>query len=111
MKPGALKQLYKSGLLCLSLFASTMLHAAETVCNDNGGAGWPFPISSTTNINIPYVFADASIAYDVDISVDVSKPYVGDLTARITSPQGTTVWLFERPGTALDENTATAPCR
>ena len=86
-----------------------MLHAAETVCNDNGGAGWPFPISSTTNINIPYVFADASIAYDVDISVDVSKTYVGDLTARITSPQGTTVWLFERPGTALDENTATAP--
>lgn len=91
------------------LFAAPAVNAAETVCNNNGGAGWPFAVSSTTNITIPYNFADVSTAFDVDISVDVTKHYVGDLTARITSPQGTTVWLFERPGTTLDEVTATAP--
>lgn len=93
----------------LSLGAANVSYAAETVCNDNGGAGWPFAVSSTTNINIPYQFGDVSTAFDVDVSVDVTKHYVGDLTARITSPQGTTVWLFERPGTTLDETTASAP--
>jgi uncharacterized repeat protein (TIGR01451 family)/fimbrial isopeptide formation D2 family protein len=93
----------------LAFGASEITYAAETVCNDNGGVGWPFAVSSTTNINIPYQFADVSVAFDVDVSVDITKAYVGDLTSRITSPQGTTVWLFERPGTVLDENTATAP--
>ena len=93
----------------LALCASNASYAAETVCNDNGGVGWPFAVSSTTNIVIPYQFADVSTAYDVDVQVDITKPYVGDLTARVTSPQGTTVWLFERPGTVLDEFTASAP--
>ena len=93
----------------LALCAANVSYAAETVCNDNGGAGWPFAVSSTTNITIPYQFGDVSTAFDVDVSVDVTKLYVGDLTARVTSPQGTTVWLFERPGTALDEFTASAP--
>lgn len=93
----------------LAMLISAASYAAETVCNDNGGTGWPFAISSTTNISIPYQFADVSTAFDVDVSVDITKTYVGDLTARITSPQGTTVWLFERPGTVLDENTPTAP--
>ena len=93
----------------LALCAANASYAAETVCNDNGGAGWPFAVSSTTNIVIPYQFADVSTAYDIDVQVDIAKPYVGDLTARVTSPQGTTVWLFERPGTALDEFTASAP--
>jgi len=70
----------------LALCASNASYAAETVCNDNGGAGWPFAVSSTTNIVIPYQFADVSTAYDVDVQVDITKPYVGDLTARVTSP-------------------------
>jgi len=86
-----------------------MSYAAETVCNDNGGAGWPFPISSTTDIIIPYQFGDNSAAYDVNVFVDITKHYIGDLTARVTSPTGTPVLLFERPGTTLGENIASAP--
>ena len=104
-----IKLCFVSCLMSALLLAAPAVKAAETVCNDNGGAGWPFAVSSTTNITIPYAFADVSTAFDVDVSVDISKPYVGDLTARVTSPQGTTVWLFERPGTALDENTPSAP--
>ena len=97
---------------CLAgcLFAvSLSANGAETVCNNNGGAGWPIPISSTTNISIPYQFGDISVAHDVDVDVDITKHYVGDLTARVTSPQGTTVLLFERPGTTLGETVASAP--
>ena len=79
------------------------VHAAETVCNDNGGAGWAIPDPSTTNITVPFQFGDVNTAFDVDVSVDITKVYVGDLAARATSPQGTTVLLFERPGTALAE--------
>ena len=50
----------------LSIGASGVSYAAETVCNNNGGAGWPFAVSSTTNINIPYLFGDVSTAFDVD---------------------------------------------
>jgi uncharacterized repeat protein (TIGR01451 family) len=91
------------------LSVSTLSYAAETVCNDNGGAGWPFPISSTTNITIPFQFGDNSAVYDVNVYTDITKHYVGDLTARVTSPAGTPVLLFERPGTALAENVASAP--
>ncbi|MGB5396763.1 MAG: proprotein convertase P-domain-containing protein, partial [Gammaproteobacteria bacterium] len=97
---------------CLAgcLFAvSLSANAAETVCNNNSGSGWPIPISSTTNISIPYQFGDISVAHDVNVDVDITKHYVGDLTARVTSPQGTTVLLFERPGTTLGENVASAP--
>ena len=85
------------------LSCTGFVHAAETVCNDNGGAGWAIPDPSTTNLTIPFQFGDVSTAFDVDVSVDITKVYVGDLAARATSPQGTTVLLFERPGTALAE--------
>ncbi|VAW51765.1 hypothetical protein MNBD_GAMMA06-1527 [hydrothermal vent metagenome] len=91
------------------LAASTASYAAETVCNDNGGAGFPFAVSSTTNINIPFLFGDVSEVFDINIFTDITKFYPGDLTARVTSPQGTTVELFERPGTALDEATTGPP--
>ena len=86
---------------------STM--AAETSCNDNGGAGWPYTVSSTTNITIPFSFGDVSTAYDVNVFFETTKVWVGDLTAYVTSPAGTEVQLFERPGTAIDENTLGPP--
>jgi uncharacterized repeat protein (TIGR01451 family) len=93
----------------LALCASNASYAAETVCNDNAGAGWPFLVApapgtpTVTDINIPFLFGDVSEVFDVDIFTDITKPWVGDLTARITSPQGTTVELFERPGSARTE--------
>lgn len=101
-------------ILGLFLFAvlvsgSGVSFAAQTVCNDNGGVGWDIPVSSVTNITIPFQFGDVSTAYDINVFTDISKAWVGDLTARVTSPQGTTVWLFERPGTTLNENQTGPP--
>ncbi|NOQ89154.1 MAG: hypothetical protein GQ550_09540, partial [Gammaproteobacteria bacterium] len=98
-------------VVCCALLigATSVTYAAETVCNDNGGAGWPFAVSSTTNINIPFIFGDISEVFDVNVFTDITKPYPGDLTARVTSPQGTTVELFERPGTTLNEFTTGPP--
>ena len=105
-----LKNLRITLAYCAMLFvAPGVSYAAETSCNNNGGAGWPFaaaPVAGTptiTNINIPFIFGDVSEVFDVNIFTDISKPWVGDLTARVTSPQGTTVELFERPGSGRTE--------
>ena len=73
--------------------------AVETSCNNNGGSGFAIPVSSTTTIPIPFTFADNGVVVDVNVSVDISHPYVGDLSATIEPPIGSpSVLLFHRPG-------------
>jgi len=88
-------------LTCCALLLSTssFSYAAETVCNDNAGAGWAITDFGTTNLSIPFAFGDVSEIFDIDIQTDITHTWVGDLTVRTTSPQNTTVTLFERPGT------------
>lgn len=88
---------------------STSANAAETVCNDNGGVGWPIPDPSVTNVSIPFNFGDVSRAHDINVQVDISKAYVGDLSGTVTSPGGSSVLLFERPGTTNGENDPSPP--
>ncbi|MZR63246.1 proprotein convertase P-domain-containing protein [Alcanivorax sp. DP30] len=85
------------------------VHAAQTSCANNGGAGWPITNGSQTTIDINYDFADLGEVTDINVDVDISHTYTGDLTARITSPQGSTVSLFERPNTAAAFNQDTGP--
>jgi subtilisin-like proprotein convertase family protein len=88
------------GILSLLLWlACAPAWAARTACNDNGGAGWPINDGSATTIDIDYGFADVGFITDLDVDVDISHTYTGDLSASITSPNGTTVSLFERPNT------------
>lgn len=78
------------------------VYAADTVCDDNGGAGWPITDFGTTNVSIPFSFGDSSEIFDVDIWTDISHTWTGDLQMNVTSPNGggTNVVLFDRPGTA-----------
>lgn len=89
--------------------ASVPAYAAQTSCNNNGGAGWPINDGDQTTISIDYNIADIGFITDLDVDVDISHTYTGDLTARIISPQGTAVTLFERPGTATGFNVNGGP--
>jgi len=95
-------------LLSLNMLGlSGNTYAAETACNNNGGAGWPITDLNITNLLIPFNFGDVAEIFDLDISTDISHTYIGDLTVRVTSPESATqVLIFERPGTAA---TDTAP--
>jgi subtilisin-like proprotein convertase family protein len=89
----------------LALCASNASYAAETVCNDNGGAGWPIADGSITNISIPFTFGSVGVVHDVNVTTDINHTWIGDLTARVTSPDsGTQITLFERPGTAAPDS-------
>ncbi|HEB81700.1 MAG TPA: hypothetical protein ENJ11_02440 [Gammaproteobacteria bacterium] len=91
----------------LALGMSPDSHAAETACNNNGGAGWPISDGSITNIPIAFQFADVATAFDVNVSTDITHTWIGDLTVKVTSPQGTTVQMFERPGTNAGDTAPT----
>lgn len=87
--------------------ASAVSYAAETVCNDNGGAGWPITDGGISNIPILFNFGDASVIHDVNISTDITHTYIGDLTVKVTSPDlATEVRMFERPGTTTTFDSA-----
>ena len=87
-------------VLTLFFFSATNSYAAQEICNDNFGAGWDILDNSETTIDINYNFADIGIVTDINMKVDISHTYTGDLTADISSPNGTNVVLFARPNTA-----------
>jgi len=108
--------MYKK-VLPIALFSIFVIaqntYAVQTICNDNGGAGWPITDGSSTTIQIDYDFGDAGYLIDVDVDVDISHTYTGDLTASITDPSGSnTVVLFERPNTtaAFDQDVGPYGC-
>lgn len=86
--------------LMLALGLMPAAQAAQTVCNDNSGAGWSITDYGTSNLTIPFNFGDVSRAFDVTVSTDITHTYIGDLRVDAESPAGTTVVLFDRPGTA-----------
>ena len=93
---------------CFFVVSTTIY--AEKVCIDNGGVGYeiPRPPSSPPNIiDEPILFnqGDIGAIYDVNVELDITHPWVGDLTSRITSPNSTQITLFERPGTTAPEFT------
>ncbi len=69
----------------------------DTLCNTTNSTNVPVPISATgtstvtSTINIPY----AGSINDVNISMNMTHSYVGDITASLTSPTGTTIQLFD----------------
>ncbi|MCW8942925.1 MAG: hypothetical protein OQK93_07085, partial [Gammaproteobacteria bacterium] len=62
--------IFLSGLL--SIVAVNVSYAAETVCNDNGGAGWPIVDFGITNLTIPFAFGDVSEIFDIDIQTNIA---------------------------------------
>ncbi|MCI5084233.1 MAG: proprotein convertase P-domain-containing protein [Saprospiraceae bacterium] len=50
-------------------------------------------VSATMEVNIPGFISEISIS-----DLDISHTWVGDLSARLVSPSGTEILLFDRPG-------------
>ena len=96
---------------CWFFVTSTVVYA-EKVCIDNGGAGYGILdakdiFGSNTdelgilrqNILFNLGEIDTFFVFDVNVELDISDVQMGDLTARISSPNTTQITLFERPGT------------
>ncbi|MBC7523513.1 MAG: proprotein convertase P-domain-containing protein [Flavobacterium sp.] len=69
----------------------------DTLCNSNSSTNVPIPISAsgtstvTSTISIPF----AGSISDVNVSLNIAHSYVGDITASLTSPAGTSIQLFD----------------
>ncbi len=76
----------------------------------------PQPISDYTSTISHIQIADAYCVGDVDVEVDITHTFIGDLTVELTSPAGVTVRLHNRTGgstnnlvTTYDEPDGTLP--
>lgn len=56
--------------------------------------------SVTTTINVP----DSFTITDLDVMLDISHTWVGDIQVQLTSPSSTTVVLIDRPGRPTSSN-------
>ncbi len=64
--------------------------------------GPPIPINDLSTITSTLTIPDAFCIGDVDVEVDITHTYIGDLIVELTSPQGTTVRLHNRTGGSAD---------
>lgn len=81
-----------------------LVWADETVCSDNGGTGWALPdagagdVPVLTSIVENFQFADVNVPIaDINVDLDISHTWVGDLDVTVTSPSAIPVQMFDRP--------------
>jgi subtilisin-like proprotein convertase family protein len=67
----------------------------------------PQPIADNTTIESDVNVSDAYCVGDVDVSVDITHTFKGDLIVELISPEGTVVRLHNRTGTSDDNIVAT----
>jgi len=96
--------------------------SAITFSNQNGGLGdttrtvtteigrviynstnVPLPIADNSTVNSTIFVADAFCIADVDVQVNISHTYIGDLIVELIGPTGTTVRLHNRTGSSADD--------
>jgi subtilisin-like proprotein convertase family protein len=63
----------------------------------------PLPINDNATTTSYVEVNDAYCIGDVDIELDLSHTYIGDLIVEVTSPEGTTVRLHDRSGGSDDD--------
>ncbi|GMR21177.1 MAG: hypothetical protein BMS9Abin36_1776 [Gammaproteobacteria bacterium] len=81
-------------LLCLAV----MPVYAVQFCNTNNSAGWSITDNSTTNAPVTVNMGSATgPILDVNVTTDITHTWVGDLDATVTSPDGASSELFNRP--------------
>ncbi len=88
--------------LLVGLLASSM--ATAQICSTDANLAIPDGSGSATpgapasiSITVPAFYTNAIT--DLDFDLQINHTWVGDLTATLTSPAGTTVTLMNRPGT------------
>jgi len=63
----------------------------------------PAPITDNTTTTSYLEVADAYCIGDIDIELDLTHTYIGDLIVEVTSPEGTVVRLHDRSGGGADD--------
>jgi subtilisin-like proprotein convertase family protein len=63
----------------------------------------PLPINDNSTTTSYIEINDAYCIGDIDIELDLTHTYIGDLEVDVTSPEGTTVRLHDRSGGATDD--------
>ncbi|MCW5755110.1 MAG: proprotein convertase P-domain-containing protein [Phycisphaeraceae bacterium] len=63
----------------------------------------PLPITDHTTINSFITVPEAVCITDVDVEINITHTYRGDLIVELTSPMGTTVRLHNRTGGSADD--------
>ncbi len=58
--------------------------------------------TTTATISVPAITAGNPIT-DLNVSLDISHTWIGDLTIELTSPQGTTILLYDQNCTTQDD--------
>jgi subtilisin-like proprotein convertase family protein len=66
-------------------------------------ADLPLPITDNNLTTSYIVVSDAYCVGDIDIELDLTHTYIGDLEVEVTSPAGTTVRLHDRSGGGDDD--------
>jgi subtilisin-like proprotein convertase family protein len=72
-------------------------------CETDPGVGLPQPILDLQTLHHEIDVESPWTVRDVEVTVDLTHSYIGDLTLRLTSPSGTTVVLHRNGGGAADE--------
>ncbi|MEO1129591.1 MAG: proprotein convertase P-domain-containing protein [Planctomycetota bacterium] len=63
----------------------------------------PLPISDNTTFESKLTVSDSVCVADLDVDLDISHTFIGDLIVELTSPVGTTVRLHNRSGSSADD--------
>ncbi len=96
-------------LICGEPFFTGTATNVGPACS-NGGPGGTVNYASTGAVNLPdnntgganssITVSDPNIVItDVNVNIEITHTWVGDLRATLTSPNGSVVELFDRPGT------------
>ncbi|MEE2908292.1 MAG: proprotein convertase P-domain-containing protein [Planctomycetota bacterium] len=63
----------------------------------------PLPIQDNSEFTSTIVVGDSYCVADVDVEMDITHTYIGDLEVILTSPQGSVVYLHNRSGSGSDD--------
>ncbi len=63
----------------------------------------PLPINDNATTTSTIIVNDSYCVGDVDVDINITHTYIGDLTIDLTSPSGTTVRLHDRSGGSADD--------
>lgn len=85
-------------------------HPPAVICKGSGTLVEELSYTAQPNLSIPdnnsngvvstITVSENVIVHDLDVSITITHPWVGDLAVSLKSPAGTTVTLVDRPGRA-----------
>jgi subtilisin-like proprotein convertase family protein len=68
-----------------------------------GNPGLPVPDNDSGGVTTQLLVTEGDIMVDVNVDIDMTHTWIGDLTLTLTSPEGTSVTLHNRTGGSADD--------